>query len=145
MDEVKKEKTVAHPMEEVLGIEDSTTVVEFTEVLPAVPVAAPMYDEKDDEIEGKIEEIYAFAMSKVATVADQIDIVEGKYRARLGEVTANMLSIALGAVQQKRELKQHKDRLAVADSGGNPRSVTNNNVIVTRNELLDMLAKNRHK
>jgi len=132
-------------MEEVLGIAPGTTVVEYTDMLPAVPVTAPEYDAKDDEIEGKIEEIYAFAMAKVAGIADQIDLVEGKYRARLGEVTANMLNIALGAVREKRELKQHKDKISVQDKeAGTPRSVTNNNVILTRNELLDMLA-NKNK
>jgi hypothetical protein len=146
MEEVKKEKTIAHPMEEVLGIPENTTVVEYTEVLPAVPVASPQYDAKDGEIEGKIEEIYAFAMAKVATVADQIEIVEGKYRARLGEVTANMLNVALGAVREKRELKQHKDKIAVVQTeAGTPRSITNNNVILTRNELLDLLANKNKK
>lgn len=142
----KKEKAIAHPMEEVLGIEKGSTIIEYNDLLPAVPVLMPTYDEKDEEIEGKIEEIYAFAMAKVATVADQIDLVEGKYRARLGEVTANMLNVALGAVREKRELKQHKDKIAVEQTeAGTPRSVTNNNVILTRNELLEMLANKTKK
>lgn len=142
----KKEKIISHPMEEVLGIEQGSTIVEYNEVLPAIPVTIPTYDVKDDEIEEKIEEIYAFAMSKVATVADQIDLVEGKYKARLGEVTANMLTVALGAVREKRELKQHKDKLASNENvGGMPRSITNNNVFLTRNELLDSLAKKNLK
>lgn len=145
MEIVKKEKTIEHPMEDVLGIQGGTTIVEFTEIVPAVPVPAPQYDPKDDEIEQKIEEVYAFAMSKVATVADQIDLVEGKYKARLGEVTSTMLSVALGAIREKRELKKHKDTVAVKTTDAStPTNVTNNNVILTRNELLEML-NNKNK
>lgn len=146
MEEVKKERQIAHPMEDVLGIERGSTVVEYTEILPSVPVPMPEYDDKDDEIEGKIEEIYAFAMSKVSTVGDQIDIVEGKYKARLGEVAATMLNVALGAVREKRELKKHKDQVQLKQAEVmTPKNVTNNNVVLTRNDLLDMLQKKQPK
>lgn len=144
MNEVKKEKQITHPMEDVLGITQGTTVVEYTELLPAVPVPAPHYDPKDDEIEEKIEEVYASAMSKMSTIGDQIDIVEGKYKARLGEVAATMLNVALGAIREKRELKKHKDMTAIKQTEAiTPANVTNNNVILTRNELLEMLSKNK--
>lgn len=142
MEQVKKEKQIAHPMEDVLGIESGSTVIEYTEMVPAVPVAAPTYDAKDDEIEEKIEEVYASAMGRMAAVGDQMDLVEGKYKARLGEVAATMLNVALGAIREKRELKKHKDVTAVKQTEAQtPSNVTNNNVVVTRNDLLDMLRK----
>ncbi len=144
MDIIKKEKPIVHPMEEVLGIEEGTTVAEFEEIVPSIPIPAPEYDAKDEEIEGKLEEIYAFAMAKVGAVADQIDLVEGKYKARLGEVTATMLQVALGAVREKREHKKHKDTHSLHTvEATTPRKITQNNLVVSRNELLDMLRKKR--
>jgi hypothetical protein len=141
MKTVKKTKTIEHPMEQVLDIEPGTTVVEYHEMLPAEIVQMPDYDKKDAEIEEKIEEVYTAAMGNVATVADEMERVEGKYKARIGEVTAAMLNVALGAVREKRELKMHKDKVAIEVSqGGNPRTVNNNLVVADRNEILRILA-----
>jgi len=141
MHTVKKTKLVEHPMENVLDIEPGTTVVEYTEVLPAVIVKMPEYDKKDDEIETKLEEVYITAMGNVATVADALETAEGKYKARIGEVTAAMLTVALGAVREKRELKMHKDKITLdAVEGATPRTVNNNLVVADRNEILRILA-----
>lgn len=146
MKTIKKTKVIEHPMEEVLDIEPGTTVVEYTETLPAEPVKMPTYDDKDVEIETKLEEVYASAMGNVTTVADEMERVEGKYKARIGEVTAAMLNVALGAVREKRELKKHKDQidLEVANSGA-PRTVNNNLVVADRNEILRILADKAQK
>lgn len=140
MKTVKKTKAIEHPMEDVLDIEPGTTMVEYTEVLPAEIVKMPTYDEKDDEIENKLEEVYSVAMGNVSTVADEMERVEGKYKARIGEVTAAMLNVALGAVREKRELKKHKDQntVDVADAG-TPRTVNNNLIVSTPNEILRLL------
>jgi hypothetical protein len=127
-------------MEDILDIESGTTMTEYKEVLPAPIVNAPSYDAKDTEIEEKLEEIYSIALSNVETIADEMDRVEGKYKARIGEVTATMLNVALGAVKEKRELKQHKDKQAIdAAAGGTPHTVNNNLVVADRNEILRML------
>ena len=140
---VTKETTVAHPLEDVLDITPCTTVVEYKEVEPSAVVPMPSYDAKDDEIEGKLEEIYAVAMGNVATIADEMERVEGKYKARIGEVTATMLNVALGAVREKTALKMHKDKLTPIPGAG-PQTVNNNLVVADRNEILQMLLQKKN-
>ena len=131
------EKNIAHPMETVLDIAECTTVVEYKEVTPTQLVVIPTYDEKDTELENQYQEIYDVAMGNVATIADEMDRVEGKYKARIGEVTATMLNVALGAVREKSVLKMHKDKM-VDTTGGN--HTTNNTLVVAdRNEILKLL------
>lgn len=142
MTTIKKEKLVAHPMEEVFNMEPGTTVVEYTEAMPTTIVLAPNYDEKDNEIEQKLEDIYASAMDNVSVISDTIETVEGKYKARVAEVTAAMLNVALGAVNAKANIKKHKDNLAVEMLHPDAPHTVNNNLVVTdRNELLKMLMK----
>lgn len=136
-----REKEIEHPMEDILDITPCTTVVEYKEVEPAPVVQMPTYDAKDDEIEGKLEEIYAVAMGNVATIADEMERVEGKYKARIGEVTATMLNVALGAVREKTALKMHKDKQTPVTPGGAAQTVNNNLVVADRNEILQMLLK----
>lgn len=137
-----EEKAIEHPLETMFDIEPGTTMVEYREVLPEKPVEMPNYDQKDDEIELKLEEIYGVAMGQVALVADEMERVEGKYKARIGEVTATMLNVALGAVREKRQMKEHKDKLSpIRNTIGDHNTITNNNVVVAdRNELLRMFA-----
>lgn len=135
-----REKEIEHPMEDILDITPCTTIVEYKEVEPSPIVPMPTYDAKDDEIEGKLEEIYAVAMGSVETIGDEMERVEGKYKARIGEVTATMLNVALGAVREKAALKMHKDKIQPVTSGG-PQTVNNNLVVADRNEILQMLLK----
>lgn len=137
-----EEKIIDHPLETMFDIEPCTTMVEYREVLPEKPVEMPNYDQKDDEIEMKLEEIYSVAMGQVTLVADEMERVEGKYKARIGEVTATMLNVALGATREKRMMKEHKDKLSpIRNTIGDNNTITNNNVVVAdRNELLRMFA-----
>lgn len=135
-----KEKVIEHPMEEILDIIPCTTVVEYKEVVAEPIVAAPSYDAKDNEIENQLEEIYNVAMGNVATISDEMDRVEGKYKARIGEVSATMLNVALTAVRDKAHLKMHKDKLSPVATSGDGKTITNNNLVVAdRNEILRML------
>jgi hypothetical protein len=141
MDSITKEKTVSHPLEDILDIEPCTTVVEYEEFMPAEIVLMPEYDDKDNEIESKLEEIYTLALGNVSVLSDEIETVEGKYKARMGEVTATMLNVALGAVKQKADLKAHKDKMVVdKKSAGTPHTVNNNLVVSDRNSILRALA-----
>lgn len=139
-----REKEIEHPMEDILDITPCTTVVEYKEAEPAAVVPMPTYDAKDDEIEGKLEEIYTVAMGSVETIGDEMERVEGKYKARIGEVTATMLNVALGAVREKAALKMHKDKLLPVTPGGGPQTVNNNLVVADRNEILQMLLKKQN-
>lgn len=139
-----REKEIEHPMEDILDITPCTTIVEYKEVEPSPVVPMPTYDVKDDEIEGKLEEIYAVAMGNVETIGDEMERVEGKYKARIGEVTATMLNVALGAVREKAALKMHKDKLLPVTPGGGHQTVNNNLVVADRNEILQMLMKKQN-
>jgi hypothetical protein len=140
-----EEKFIGHPLEEVLGIEAGTTITEYTEIVPDKPVEMPFYDEKDDEIEMKLEEIYGLALGTMSMVTDEIERVEGRYKSGLAETSTQLLGVALGAVREKSMLKQHKDKLVVANnklSLKGPNSITTNNnlIVANRNEILKALA-----
>lgn len=136
-------KAISHPMERALDIESGTTMVEFQEIVVEPQVEMPDYDKKDSEIELKLEEIYTLAIGNVSTISDEMERVEGKFKARVGEVAATMLNVALGAVREKSQLKQHKDKLQLDTKNSSLPSrneTTNNNLIVAdRNELLRIL------
>lgn len=146
MDTVTKEKIISHPLEDALGIEPCSTVVEYQEFIPAEIVEMPNYDEKDNEIEGKLEEIYTLAIGNVSAISDEMDRVEGKYKARIGEVTATMLNVALGAVKQKADLKAHKDKLSLDKaSAKTPHTLNQNLVVADRNDILRALMGDKNK
>lgn len=143
---VKKEKTIEHPLESVLDIEPGTTVVEYKEVLPEEIIHHINYDEKDKEIETKLEEIYTMAIEQVTIISDEMDRVEGKYKARIGEASASILNVALNAVREKRELKAHKDKQIIAEAAiGGAKTINNNLIVADRNEILRLLSKEDNK
>lgn len=140
-----KEKLTSHPFEEELGIETGTTVTEYREILPEPIVQMPNYDEKDDEIELKLEEIYGIALGTMNMVSDEIERVEGKYKSGLAETSTQLLNVALGAIREKSLLKQHKDKILVANNkliNRGPNSITTNNnlIVANRNEILKAIA-----
>lgn len=140
-----EEKFIDHPMESVLGLETGTTLTEYKEIVPEIPVDMPQYDEKDDEIELKLEEIYSLALGTMSMVSDEIERVEGRYKSGLAETSTQLLNVALGAVREKSLLKQHKDKIVVANNKITKKGIgnvtTNNNLIVAnRNEILKAIA-----
>lgn len=143
--QITREKAIEHPLEDVLDITPCTTIVEYTETLPAEIVPMANYDVKDNEIEEKLEDIYTVAMDQVQTLGEEIERVEGRFKARMGEVSATMLNVALGAVREKRAMKQHKDTLK--PMAGGPQTVNNTLNVVTadRNELLRLFMEQNNK
>ena len=136
-----KTKIIDHPLEEVFDIESGTTVVEYNEVTPMELIQPPQYDEKDMEIEGQLEEVYSVAMTQVTAIADEMDRVEGRHKARMGEVTATMLNVALSAVREKNVMKMHKDRNTTAGlAAGTPHTLNQNLIVANREEILRALA-----
>jgi len=126
---------IDHPMEDLLDITPGSTVVEYEQVLPDT-VAHEQYDDKDGEIDDKLETIYATAMSAVASTVDAIETVEGKFKARMSEVTATMLSVALNAIKEKSTIKQHKDKLRSAPTTTGPHTVNNTLVTTSFSDLV---------
>ena len=139
------QKNIDHPLDDIFDIVPNSTIVEYTTVVPAEVAEMPNYDNKDNEIENKLEEIYTTAMANVVAISDEIDRVEGKYKARVGEVSATMLSVALGAINAKTHLKIHKDKMQKEPAIGGPHTVNNNLVITDRNEILRMLQNKINK
>lgn len=133
-----KEIATTHPMEDVFDIEEGTTIVTREERETEI-VCDETYDDKDNEIEEQIQEVYDAAMGAFESQCDEAELVEGKYKARNAEVAVQFLSAALSAAKEKRSMKEHKDKHLIASGkvkGAGP-GVTNNNLIVAdRNELL---------
>lgn len=134
------EVPINHPMENILDIEEGTTMV------PAVKrstqlVVSGQYDDKDDEIDAQFQEVYDLSLEAFEQQSQEAELVEGKYKARNGEIAAQYLNIALNAAKEKGSLKTNKDKLSLAaekvtKSGG----TTNNNLIVgDRNDILKTL------
>lgn len=132
----KTTKTIDHPLEDVFDIERGTTEVEVYNHEGEL-VKADEYDKKDDEIDGQFQEIYDSAMEGYDLLAEELIKVEGKYKARMGEVSVQHLNAALNAAAHKAKLKEHKDKLE--SKSKTPSSVTNNTLVVDRNDLLEEL------
>ena len=139
-DSKEVEVLVEHPMEEILDIEPGTTpmtkVERSSELVPAVE-----YDDKDNEIEEQFQEVYDSAMGAFEGQMEEAELVEGKYKARNGEVAVQFLNAALNAAKEKSSLKQHKDKQVIAEGklkgeGGQQRGDV---IIADRNELLKQL------
>lgn len=135
----KKEAPMEHPLEEVFDIEEGTTMTEYTEAVPMEALKPQTYDEKDGEIEDQLQEIYESAMGQFETQSEESRNVEGKYKARNGEVAIQALNTALHAVRTKAEVKAGKDKLVVKQQGSGPKTLNQNLVVADRNELLKIL------
>lgn len=137
----RTEKEISHPLEEIFDIEENTTVVPYTEVkTDLVPHAS--FDEKDNELEGQLQDLYDMALEAFEIQQDESSGMEQKFRARNAEVAAQYLKTALEAVREKRELKQHKDKITIREKGG----VTNNNLIVAdHNAIMEMIEDMKKK
>jgi hypothetical protein len=131
-------KTIEHPLEEFFEIEDGTTEVEVFQREGEL-VKDDDYDEKDQEIEEQFQEVYDSAMDGYDELSEELHKVEGRYKARVGEVSVQHLNAALSAAKHKAQLKEHKDKLEVKEKTTGSH-VTNNTLIVDdRSALLDTL------
>lgn len=141
-DKNKVTKNIDHPLEEFFDIEKGSTEVEVYEREGEL-VDPHAYDEKDREIDAQFQEIYDSAMDGYDTLAEELHKVEGKYKARIGEVSVQHLNAALNAASHKAKLKEHKDKLESKADGAGASRVTNNNTLVIddRSTLVSELRK----
>jgi len=138
---IKVEEMTDHPMEELFGIEPSTTIVETTQRNTEIAVVEhPTYDDKDKEIEQQFEEVYDAAMETFHETIEQLDDIEPKYKNKSREVAVQFLNAALAAADKKAVMKANKDKLEKVTSKNN---YTQNNLIFDRNELLKSLKTGR--
>jgi hypothetical protein len=129
------EKEILHPLEQVFDIEENTTVVPYTERKTDLVRHEP-YDEKDDELEEQLQELYDVALEAFEMQQEESDVIDPKYRARNAEVAVQYLKTALEAVREKRQLKEHKDKIVTKQTAG---GTVNNNIVVSHNDLLDAI------
>lgn len=133
---IMEEIETDHPMEEVLGIEPGTTLMERPKAEPTEIVVTEDYDEKDIEIERQLEDVYKAAMIQFEITCEESEKVEGRYKARNGEVAIQALTTALAAVRTKAEVKSSKDKVRTKSS---PKTLNQNLIVADRNELLKVL------
>ncbi len=131
----KVEVQVSHPMEDVLDIESGTTTDIITKRTTTL-VKHKEYDEKDEEIENQIQEIYDAAMVAFEDQMDEVARVEGKYKARNSEVAVQFLNAALNASKEKSTLKQHNDKIVTAKGKISKNSPHTNIIIANHTDLL---------
>ena len=99
------------------------------------------YDEKDNEIERKYNEIYDTAMEVFEEQVISSKQMEGRFRARNMEIAVQFLNAALNAAKEQANVKMNKDKLKVKREG-NKTNITNNNLVIAdRNEVLKKLIK----
>ena len=134
------EVAIKHPMEEVLDIEEGSTVITRVEHDRQELAVVESYDEKDTEIEGQFQEVYVLALDAFETQVQEAELVEAKYKARNQEVAAQFLNTALGAAKEKSTHKQHKDRMMVDTRKAiTPKTLNQNVIVADRNEILKTL------
>jgi hypothetical protein len=135
-------KKIDHPLEDFFEIDKGSTEVEVYEREGEL-VDPHEYDEKDREIDSQFQEIYDSAMDGYDTLSEELLKVEGKYKARIGEVSVQHLNAALNAASHKAKLKEHKDKLESKTGAAKASSVTNNNTLIVddRSMLVSELRK----
>ena len=136
-----KEKAIHHPMEDILDIEPGTTMTEYVDAIPMEAYKPDTYDKKDAEIEDQLQEVFEAAMEQFEITREEAAVVEGKYKARNGEVAIQALNAALQAVRTKAEVKAGKDKLLMKQAGDGPKTLNQNLIVADRNDILDLLDK----
>ena len=128
-----------HPLEDELGIEPNTTMVETVVRPPAPQVLTPEdgYDNVDEDINDAFQEVYDAAMTAFDMQTREAENVEGQYKARNGEIAAQFLNTALNAAKERAGVKKHKDKIKVAaNKKSAPRTLHQNVIVADRNDLL---------
>ena len=136
------EELIEHPFENLFDIESGSTVLITEDIETTELVPFEQFDNKDIEIEQQYQSIYDAAYSAFNF---QITAVERggdpKNYARNMEVANQFLSTALNAVKEKADLKQKKEKL-VTNGTSTAKNITNNNLIMDRNDLLKIIQGN---
>jgi hypothetical protein len=128
-------ETTNHPLEEVFDIESNTTIIARKTREPTILVDHELYDDKDKELEGQLQEIADTALEAFHDQSKVIDDVDSQFIALNQEVSAQYLNTALAAISKKADIKQQKDKLSKIKNPGDK----GNNIIVSRNDLLRAL------
>lgn len=129
------EVVIDHPLEELFGLEEGTTLMPRTEKT-SESVSSIEYDDMDADINSQFQEVYNAALAAFEDQVAEAELVEGKYKARNMEVGAQLLNTALAAAKEKSNMKQHKDKNAVAKGKLGAKTTNNTLIVADRNEIL---------
>lgn len=140
------EKVVSHPCEDLFDIEPNTTVMTVPAPRQTALAKPGNYDAKDQEIEEQYQEIYDKAMDAFDDIQEDMNGIEGKYKARNQEVGVALLNAALSAAKEKSRMKEHKDKLsggkgATIEGSNNVINQTNNTIHMSTSDLIASMAK----
>lgn len=130
---------IEHPAEGIFDLTPGTTVSvrEESDTIAEIP-KDDSYDEKDQEIEIKTQEIYDAAITAFKQQTEMAALAEPKYASRSMEVGAIFLNTALAAIKQRADVKQHKEKQRVSVVGPNG-TLNQTNIYMSRNEMLEQL------
>ena len=141
MNKVVEKRKVEHPLEDVFDITPGTTELPVVAKTDNTDDIKPTetYDEKDDEIEKKLQSIADAAIDAYdAQVMIVEELEDPKFAARNMEVANQLLTTALAAVKERAEIKKHKDKLVATTKKG-PSTLNQNLIVGSRNEILKKL------
>ena len=100
-------------------------------------------DAEDKEISKKIDTVYDEALNAYHEQSSYIDELEPRYAARNAEVAATFLNTALNAVALKARVKGEKRKSVQAFIPYANNSTTNNVVVSSPSQLLEMMRQNK--
>ena len=138
------EKVISHPCEDVFGIENGTTVMTVPEPRKTDLVVSQVYDDKDTEIEEQYQEVFDKAMDAFDDIQNDMEGIEGKFKARNNEVGVAFLNAALSAAKEKSRMKEHKDKINPNTSGGSEghaNTVNNTQINISTSDLIRQFAE----
>ena len=127
----------AIPLEETFEVEPYVTQGNVMEYEEKDNIVGESYDEKDKSLDEEFNNVYVKALDAYSSLSEELEFVEGKYKARVGEVSNQFLNTALNAAKEKANLKGHKDNLVMKETN----KTTNNNLFVGNHEELLKLLK----
>ena len=133
---------IEHPFEGLFDIESGTTLAPESPVMEIVSsnIRYEGYDDKDTEIEEQFQTIYDTAFSAFATHMTAVERGGHPNSVSKNLESANLfLETALKAAKEKAEMKSRKDKMRTSSST----SITNNNLIMDRNELLKLMLEGK--
>lgn len=140
------EKFIEHPFEELFDIEPGTTLAPDNplNVVEINNIRYEGYDDKDVEIETQFQTVYEAAFNAFAAQMTSVDRGGNPNLVSKNLESANeFLNTALNAAKEKAELKFRKDKNRVSSLSST--NITNNNLIMDRNELLNLILKGSGK
>ena len=95
----------AIPLEETFEVEPYVTQGDIMEYDEKDNIVGESYDEKDKSLDEEFNNVYVKALDAYSSLSEELEFVEGKYKARVGEVSNQFLNTALNAAKEKANLK----------------------------------------